>query len=312
MGTVRHIDLRSARAVRPAPAPVWFGRRFRAAAPSPMRPSRPRAAAPLRRISSGTILAGLFALMLAVLSPRQAGAQASDAGAATGPGPRAAEAGATTAPAAAPTATDDAGGGGGSDSFDPTLSAAPVVRIPQTEAEKAEGLPIVKIEISGNRRVAVDDISTYLREKTGQLFRVENLSGDVRALWDAGFFDDIEADLERKDQGVLLRLLVRERANSKAIEFSGNDELDNDKLNETIEIKPNTILSVPAVRRSVNKMKDGYSEKGYFLADVEFKIDPQRDNEVIVKFKIKEHQPVSVRRISFIGNEGMSDADLQS
>jgi outer membrane protein insertion porin family len=249
--------------------------------------------------------------MLALLSPRQARAQATDAGAATGPAPRAAEAGATSAPAVAPAvAADDAGGGGGSDSFDPTMSAAPVVRIPQTEAEKAEGLPIVKIEISGNRRVAVDDISTYLREKIGQLFRVENLSGDVRALWDAGFFDDIEADLERKDQGVLLRFLVRERPNIKAIEFSGNDELDNDKLNEIIEIKPNTILSVPAVRRSVNKMKDGYSEKGYFLADVEFKIEPQRDNEVIVKFKIKEHQPVTVRRITFIGNENLSDSEL--
>jgi outer membrane protein insertion porin family len=104
---------------------------------------------------------------------------------------------------------------------------------------------------------------------------------------------------------------VRERPNIKAIEFSGNDELDNDKLNEIIEIKPNTILSVPAVRRSVSKIKDAYAEKGYFLADVDFKIDPQRDNEVIVKFKIKEHQPVTVRRISFIGNENLPDAELQ-
>ena len=29
---------------------------------------------------------------------------------------------------------------------------------------------------------------------------------------------------------------------------------------------------------------------------------PQRDNEVIVKFKITEHEPVTVRRITFIGN----------
>jgi outer membrane protein insertion porin family len=62
---------------------------------------------------------------------------------------------------------------------------------------------------------------------------------------------------------------------------------------------------VPAVRRSVQKIKDAYSEKGYFLADVDFTIDPQRDNEVIVKFKITEHQPVTVRRITFIGNESV-------
>jgi outer membrane protein insertion porin family len=186
-----------------------------------------------------------------------------------------------------------------------------VIRIPQTESEKAEGIPIAKIEISGNRRVAVDDITTYLREKVGQLFRVENLSGDVHALWDAGFFDDIEVDLERKDQGVLIRFLVRERPNIKAIEFKGNDEIENDKLTEAIDIKTNTILSVPAVRRSVLKIKDAYSEKGYFLTDVDFKIDPQRDNEVVVKFQIAEHQPVTVRRVTFIGNESLSDAELR-
>ena len=190
--------------------------------------------------------------------------------------------------------------------------SGPQVRIPQTEIEKAEGAPILKIEISGNRRVALEDVTTYLREKPGQLLKAENLSNDVRALWDAGFFDDIEVDLTKSDQGVTLRFLVRERPNIKSIEFSGNDELDNDKLTESVEIKPNTILSVPAVRRSVQKIKDAYAEKGYFLADVSFTIDPQRDNEVVVKFKITEHQPVTVRRVTFIGNDTVSDAELES
>jgi outer membrane protein insertion porin family len=273
-----------------------------------MHSPRPRSAASWRRIPSGAKLLGLavaiVALVLLVLLPGSARAQAPPAGA-----PAAAQPPPTPTPPANAAAPSNVGAG--ADAFDPSLTAPPPIRIPPTEAEKAEGLPIAKIEISGNRRVAVDDVSTYLREKPGQLFRMENLSGDVRALWDAGFFDDIEADLEKKDQGIVLRFLVRERPNIKAIEFSGNDELDNDKLNEIIEIKPNTILSVPAVRRSVSKIKDAYAEKGYFLADVDFKIDPQRDNEVIVKFKIKEHQPVTVRRISFIGNENLPDAELQ-
>jgi outer membrane protein insertion porin family len=262
-----------------------------------MRPSRTPDAVRVRRVVA-VLAVLLFGLTWARISVAQAVA------------PHAGDAGPAPVTPTGDAATPAPPGTGAGDAFDPTLTAAPVVHIPQSEAEKAEGLPIAKIEISGNRRVALDDISTYLREKPGQLFRLENLSGDVRALWDAGFFDDIEADLERKDQGIVLRFLVRERPNIKAIEFSGNDELDNDKLNEIIEIKPNTILSVPAVRRSVTKIKDGYSEKGYFLADVDFKIDPQRDNEVIVKFKIKEHQPVTVRRVSFIGNENVSDAEL--
>jgi len=200
---------------------------------------------------------------------------------------------------------------GKGEAFDPSLNPAPMVRIPPTEAEKAEGAPIVSIEISGNRRIANEDVMIYLREKVGQLFRKESVSSDVRALWDSGSFDDIEVDLERKDTGVTLRFLVRERPNIKAIEFSGNQELDNEKLTEVVEIKANTILSIPAVRRSVAKVKDAYSEKGYLLADVDFTIDQQRDNEVVVRLKITEHQAVTVRRITFIGNETVSDAELR-
>ena len=163
----------------------------------------------------------------------------------------------------------------------------------------------------GNRRVSRDDILSYMREKAGHLFKVDNLTADVHALWDSGFFEDVQVDLTTNDKGVVLRFIVRERPNIKEIQFEGNDELDNDKLNEAIEIKPNTILSVPAARRSVQKIKDAYAEKGYFLADVEYTVVPQRENEVIVKFKITEHEPVTVRSITFIGNEHVSDGDLR-
>ncbi len=186
-----------------------------------------------------------------------------------------------------------------------------MIRLPATEAEKAEGQPIASIEIVGNRRVGREDVMSYLRMKPGHLFKVENLTADVRALWDSGFFEDIQVDLTLKDKGAALRFIVRERPNIKEVIYDGNDELDNDKLNEVVEVKPNTILSIPAVRRSVQKIKDAYSEKGYFLADVDFTVTPSRDNEVSIKFKIVEHEPVTVRRITFVGNDHVADAELR-
>lgn len=203
------------------------------------------------------------------------------------------------------------GGGPGAAGTDVATGNVPVIRLPATDAEKADGLPIVAIEVSGNRRVAREDVLSYLKLKISQPFHLEALSTDVRALWDANFFDDIEVDLAQVNGGVRLRFNVRERPNMKAIEFEGNDEIDTDKLAEAVEVKTNTILSVPAVRRSVQKIKDAYAEKGYFLAEVEYVLEPQRDNEVIVRFKIKEHSPVTVRRVSFIGNENVPENELR-
>ena len=208
---------------------------------------------------------------------------------------------------AAPAAEEDEHGGATAPS---TQAAGPTINIPQSEAERAEGTPILRIDISGNRRVAKEDIVSYLREKPGHLFKVDNLASDVRALWDSGFFDDIEVDMKREDHGLTLRFLVRERPNIKAVEFEGNSEIENDKLQEAIEIKANTILSVPAVRRSVQKIKDAYAEKGYFLADVESAIEPQRDRGD--RPLRSPSTAVTVRRVTFVGNYNVPEEELRA
>jgi outer membrane protein insertion porin family len=274
-------------------------------------------------------IGALIALLIGVWPTRLAFAQAKgpDAGsppAAAPATPPAApakalkDAGAPAVGDAGANATGDAAAGAAAGDAAPAdqtgtdvAGAATTVRLPTTEGEKAEGENIVAIDVSGNRRVAREDVVSYLKLKVGQPFKMEALSSDVRALWDAGFFDDIEVDLQRTSDGVKLKFNVRERPNIKSIEVEGNDEIDTEKLSEVIEVKNNTILSVPAVRRSVQKIKDAYAEKGYFLAEVEYTIEPQRDNEVIVRFKVKEHQPVTVRRVSFIGNENVSESELR-
>jgi outer membrane protein insertion porin family len=188
-------------------------------------------------------------------------------------------------------------------------AAAP--RLPPGEAEKARGLIIVRIDVDGNGRVTKEDILTYLRERVGQSFTPEALRQDVRELWNSGFFDDIEVDLDRSDAGVSLRFLVRERPNISEVLFEGNAEIDEEDLIEAVEAKANTILSQPAIRRSVQKIRDMYAERGFFLAEVKSEVVPQKNNEVSVRFRVTEHGQVSVRRITFIGNHSIPDEELR-
>jgi outer membrane protein insertion porin family len=195
---------------------------------------------------------------------------------------------------------------------DPVAPPERTVRLPPGEAEQARDLPIVSIEVTGNRRVTKEDVLAYLREREGQPFAPETLATDVRELWNSGFFDDIEVDLERTDAGVRLRFIVRERPNIAKVEFEGNDEIDDDDLGGAIEVKPNTILSHPAINRSIQKIRDLYAEQGYFLAEVKSEVFPLKNNEVRVKFTITEHNQVSVRRITFIGNEAFTQDQLRA
>ncbi len=197
----------------------------------------------------------------------------------------------------------------------PTASAAQqdiAAALDDTEAEQARGLPIAEIRVAGNRRITSDDILAYLAEKPGQAFSPEALSKDVRELWTSGFFDDIEVDLEREGGKVRLRFLVRERPNVSSIEFEGNSEIDTEDLVEAIEVKENSIISYPAIQRSIQKIRDKYAEQGYFLAEAESGVVALKNNEVKVRFKVTEHTRVSVRRVTFIGNTSVSDDELRA
>jgi outer membrane protein insertion porin family len=189
-------------------------------------------------------------------------------------------------------------------------SPAPIEN--EDEAEQARGQPIGSIKVAGNRRITSDDIVAYLTEKVGQVFSPEGLAKDVRELWNSGFFDDIEVDLEREGGKVSLRFLVRERPNISSIEFEGNAEIDKDDLLEAIEVKPNSIISYPAIQRSIQKIRDKYAEQGYFLAEATSEVVPQKNNEVKIKFKVIEHGRVSVRRVTFIGNTSVSSDELRA
>jgi len=260
------------------------------------------------RCQTWTRLILIFALSLLVVPTAFAqGAAGAPAAAAPAAPPPAAAPPAAADPkkpsAGAPTAAPDAD----LPSEPPTTAA-----LPPGEAELARGLPLQKIVVAGNRRVTPEDVLTYIRERVGQPFKPETLTQDVRELWNSGFFDDIEVDLDRHDEGVELRFVVRERPSIASIVFEGNEEISKDDLNEGVEIKANTILSLPAVRRTVQKIRDMYAEKGFFLAEVQNEVVPQKNNEVEVKFKIKEHGQVSVRRITFIGNEHIDSEELRS
>jgi outer membrane protein insertion porin family len=256
---------------------------------------------------------GIFLVFVAAAAfrPRPAAAQVPGAaaepqtpGAAAPPAP----AGASPAPGAAPPA------GAGTPAQRRADEGEPLPVIAATEAELARGQPVAQVVIAGNRRVATEDVLAYIGQtRVGKAFSPEGLARDMRELWDSGLFDDIEVDLTRRDDGVYLRVLVHERPSIKEIEFSGNDQVSSEDLTEalSVEVKPGTILSYAAIRRGVQKLRDKYAEEGYFLAEVSYEIVPQRENQVTLKFTVKEHEPVTVRRITFIGNHNLSDAELR-
>jgi outer membrane protein insertion porin family len=181
-----------------------------------------------------------------------------------------------------------------------------------SEAEAARDATILEIRVDGNHRVATEDVTAYLRERVGDPFSPERLTQDVRDLWKSGYFNDISVELTRTDEGVRVRFMLQERASILDIEFKGNEEIDADDLKEGIPLKASTILSQATLSSSVQKIRDMYAEKGYFLAEVTDDVTLNDQGEARVKFTIRENSEVTVKRVTFIGNQFLSDDELRA
>ena len=175
-----------------------------------------------------------------------------------------------------------------------------------------EGRTISKIKIRGYGRVSADDILATIQLRNGLPCTDSEVTRDARALWDLGYFRDVR--VEGKPRGankIELIFIVQERPAIGEVTFDGNDALDKSDLEEKVTLRQGAVLSEPAVKKELEKIRQLYAEKGYFLAKVHYELDPMPHHETRVRFVIEEGEEVTVRRIRFLGNTSLADSDIK-
>lgn len=177
---------------------------------------------------------------------------------------------------------------------------------------EGEGEKIVELKVEGNRRVEPAAIIKALKQREGQPFEAAKTGDDLKALWALGYFSDIQLLTDKVSGGLRYRIVVTERPSVRAVKLEGNDELSNDDLKDSLDVKPFSILDLDAVRRNAKKIQEKYVEKGYFLAEVSHRIDKTANGaEADVVFVIREHSKVMVKEIRLLGNRKVPSRDIK-
>jgi outer membrane protein insertion porin family len=169
---------------------------------------------------------------------------------------------------------------------------------------------VVQIRFQGLYRVEAESVNAVLYTRVGDSTSSSQLQKDVRAIYDLGYFTDVQVDMEQAANGVVVTYIVEERPSVKEVKLEGNDEIGDDDIMEVVDIKQHSVLSYAKIYKNIDKIRNLYIEKGFFLADVEFEVKETDDNQVIIVFKINERAKVVVKKIILLGNEKIKDSDL--
>jgi outer membrane protein insertion porin family len=175
------------------------------------------------------------------------------------------------------------------------------------------GQPIVEIRFEGNRRVESEAMLLELDSTVGELVTQRKLGNDLRRLWGLGFFEDVRVEGELTDRGVIVTYVVQERPTVRKIIVEGNDRVKLDDINEVLDLEKNQVLDLGRVKANVEKVKQVYTEGGFFLAVVNYELRPATDapGKVDIAIVIDEAAEVVVRQIDFVGNKAFTDAELR-
>jgi outer membrane protein insertion porin family len=167
-------------------------------------------------------------------------------------------------------------------------------------AEQA-GVTVTAIEIRGNKRIELPAIAGRLTLKPGDPYTPENVRGQIKILYETGFFEDVQVETESGANGVALAFLVREKPFITEIVFDGNQALSNDKLKEKITIKSQAFLDQRQVKESAEKIRLAYQGDGYFNCQVIPVVQTLDEDRKRLTFFVKEGDKARVKTVNFDG-----------
>jgi len=170
---------------------------------------------------------------------------------------------------------------------------------------------IYKITVLGNVKVEEGVIRRAVKSRERGPFSADQVREDLRAIFNLGYFSDVQVDIKATPKGREIIFIVMEKPSIKEILITGNQKVKLDDIKEKVTLTTRSILNLEKVKENSEQIRRLYFSKGYYGVKVEHKIDYLETNEVVVTFQIEEGVKGHIKKIVFKGNKRIKSSELK-
>jgi outer membrane protein insertion porin family len=174
----------------------------------------------------------------------------------------------------------------------------------------AIGETIYEIKVSGAENIDPALVTTALSVRVGDSLDSEDVAKSIRNLYKMGIFSDIQISSEPYRTGVNLIVTVKENPVVSSIEFIGFKSIKRERIDELVSIRVGSYWSEGVKNQALRKLKSEYNTKGFSNAEIQIFESRGDKNKIGIKFQATEGKRVSIRQITFVGNESFDDKTL--
>ena len=191
------------------------------------------------------------------------------------------------------------------------LFLSPLLTVFPAAAQQDRPLEIREIVFTGTRMVEEATVRERIQSAAGDTFDPEQITRDVKSIYELGFFEDIKVEAEGFEGGLKVTFVLKEKPIIRAVTFEGNDKLSESDIRDKLEFAARTIYNSAAVAQAQQQIRSIYREKGYYEVSIDTKTEPVTEGEMNLVFIISEGRKFNVAHVSFSGNKAFSDRKLR-
>jgi outer membrane protein insertion porin family len=165
------------------------------------------------------------------------------------------------------------------------------------------------IRVEGLQRVSEGTVYNYLPVNIGDRLNPQRIRESIRALYDTGFFRDVEL---RRDGNTLV-VVVLERPSIESFELTGNKDIKTEDLQKSLRnvgLATGKTFDQSVLEDVKQFLTDQYFSRGKYGVRIDASVEEQPGNRVKVKVDIVEGKRAKIRQINIVGNEDFEDEEI--
>jgi outer membrane protein insertion porin family len=170
---------------------------------------------------------------------------------------------------------------------------------------------IVELNVRGTDILERDVVLMRIRTQEGDLFNPRELNADIRRLFDLGYFDDVQVEVEEVPGGKRVTFVVAEKPRIQAISVIGAEAVKDSDIIAAMNTKTGSVLNLKVLSDDLETIRQLFRKKGFYNATVSYDLEQTDPRRARLNIVVDEGNKLYIRDIRIIGAEHLKESELK-